>query len=36
MKSLKAKYKKLREKLSKKIHKLRLVKGINRDMFFVR
>ena len=36
MKSLKAKYRKFRAKISKKIHKLKLVKGINRDMFFVR
>lgn len=36
MKLLKAKYRKFREKISKKIHKLKLVKGINRDMFFVR
>ena len=36
MKQLKVKYRKWREKISKKIHKLKLVKGINRDMFFVR
>ena len=36
MKQLQAKYRKLREKISKKLHKMKLVKGINRDMFFVR
>ena len=33
---LKNKFRKFREKLSKKLHKLKLVKGINRNMFFVR
>jgi len=36
MNTLKSKYRKFREKISKKIHKLKIVKGINRDMFFVR
>ena len=36
MNTLTTKYRKFREKISKKLHKLKLVKGINRDMFYVR
>ena len=36
MKNLKVKYRKFRERLSKKLHKLKHVKAINRNVFFVR
>lgn len=36
MKTLSTKYRKFREKISNKIHRLKLVKGINRDMTIVR
>lgn len=36
MKKIKIKLRKLRDKISKKLHKMKHIKGINRHMFFVR